>query len=323
MDLILPEDIGEIVQRGLGPDTYRAREMDPWKDYAETKSGLLVPSHVLKSKLIPTGIDLFSGAGGFSLGFIQAGFEVVAALEWNCECIHTYLTNLGGPNTRIVFIEDSDRQRWEKYREKAIKYQKRSRKEVNKIDHAPAREYLENCMAGIEDGQWGGGWRSSHQDKPPVRIMFMGDARKATGDFILGHLGMKTGDPDCIMGGPPCQGFSTSGKRDVMDPRNSLVFDYARIVCEIKPKTMVMENVPGILSMITPEGLPVIDVLCKILEKGGMGVFDSLKRSLTLSSGSGAIVQGKGTIKYRKNWDTGDEDEEDQTGSQMKMELKI
>ena len=53
---------------------------------------------------------------------------------------------------------------------------------------------------------------------------------------------------DLIAGGPPCQGFSHIGKRQLDDPRNSLVFDYLRIVRDLKPKYFIFENVPGIAS---------------------------------------------------------------------------
>lgn len=53
---------------------------------------------------------------------------------------------------------------------------------------------------------------------------------------------------DLIAGGPPCQGFSHIGKRQLDDPRNSLVFEYVRIIKEIKPKYFIFENVPGIAS---------------------------------------------------------------------------
>lgn len=53
---------------------------------------------------------------------------------------------------------------------------------------------------------------------------------------------------DVIVGGPPCQGFSTIGKRLVKDPRNELVFEFIRFVDVVRPKMFVMENVRGLLS---------------------------------------------------------------------------
>ncbi|KQL43629.1 hypothetical protein AN963_29910 [Brevibacillus choshinensis] len=53
---------------------------------------------------------------------------------------------------------------------------------------------------------------------------------------------------DVIVGGPPCQGFSLTGKRDENDPRNRLFLDYLKIVKLVKPKYFVIENVEGMLS---------------------------------------------------------------------------
>jgi DNA (cytosine-5)-methyltransferase 1 len=64
----------------------------------------------------------------------------------------------------------------------------------------------------------------------------------------------KIGDVDLIIGGPPCQGFSLSGKRDVNDPRNSLFRDYLRFVDKFKPKLAILENVRLLTSMKNPHG---------------------------------------------------------------------
>lgn len=121
-----------------------------------------------------------------------------------------------------------------------------------------------------------------------------------TGAGVLAVLGMKQGELDCVSGGPPCQGFSNSGKREVMDPRNSLVFEYARMLVELQPKTLVMENVPGILTMVTPEGLPVVEVFARILEDGGFSGVDAIKRSLAAQVGSVGIMRAPGRAKKGK-----------------------
>ena len=54
---------------------------------------------------------------------------------------------------------------------------------------------------------------------------------------------------DIIIGGPPCQGMSLSGPRKFDDPRNKLYLSYIRLVSEIKPKAIVIENVPGLLGL--------------------------------------------------------------------------
>lgn len=55
--------------------------------------------------------------------------------------------------------------------------------------------------------------------------------------------------PDVIVGGPPCQGFSTAGWRNPNDKRNQLFKEFVNIVDKLKPDFFVMENVPGILTM--------------------------------------------------------------------------
>ncbi len=53
---------------------------------------------------------------------------------------------------------------------------------------------------------------------------------------------------DLVVGGPPCQGFSTSGKRAVDDPRNKLAFTFIDIVTRLRPRAFIMENVSGFVT---------------------------------------------------------------------------
>jgi len=66
-----------------------------------------------------------------------------------------------------------------------------------------------------------------------------------TGKEILDFCGLKPGELDVLDGSPPCQGFSTAGKREVTDPRNDLFKHYVRLIEEVRPKVFVMENVSG------------------------------------------------------------------------------
>lgn len=82
------------------------------------------------------------------------------------------------------------------------------------------------------------------------------DVRELNGNFIMDCINnlemFTTGeyelpeDIDAIFGGPPCQGFSRAGRRDPNDPRNMLFKEYLRIINEIQPKYVVMENVEGL-----------------------------------------------------------------------------
>ena len=63
---------------------------------------------------------------------------------------------------------------------------------------------------------------------------------------------------DLMIGGPSCQGFSRAGRRDKKDPRNLLFGEYVRVIKEVKPKYIVLENVEGFMDMqfLDYKGLP-------------------------------------------------------------------
>ena len=134
-------------------------------------------------------IDLFAGAGGFSLGFEMAGYKVPLAIEKDEWASETYTFN--HPDTQLITGD------------------------ITQI-----------------------------KDYPDIEV-------------------------DGIIGGPPCQGFSNSGKRDRKDPRNSLFMEFVRFVNHYKPKFFVMENVKGILSMKTQTGDNVKDVIISEFNKVG------------------------------------------------------
>ncbi|AIE73621.1 MULTISPECIES: DNA cytosine methyltransferase [unclassified Synechocystis] len=126
----------------------------------------------------PIAIDLFAGCGGMSLGLEAAGFDIVAAVEF--DAVH--------------------------------------------------------CLV--------------HHHNFPYGVTICRDIALVTAGEILRKLNNKgySNDIDLIAGGPPCQGFSLMGKRQLDDPRNSLVFEYVRMIRDIKPKYFLFENVPGIQS---------------------------------------------------------------------------
>lgn len=72
---------------------------------------------------------------------------------------------------------------------------------------------------------------------------------------------------DLIAAGPPCQGFSSAGRRDCNDPRNSLFMEFVKYLDYFQPSVLVMENVMGILSMKNAEGVYVIDIIKQYLEE--------------------------------------------------------
>ena len=124
-------------------------------------------------------IDLFSGAGGLSQGFRDAGCNIISAVEINKNLSQTFRNNF--KKTKI-FEED--------------------------ISKVKSKDLLVN-----------------------------------------------ESKVDIVIGGPPCQGFSMSGKRIrgngifLNDKRNKLFKEFVRIINDLKPKIFLMENVPGILNI--------------------------------------------------------------------------
>jgi len=256
-------------------------------DYAFTESGLIMPEYLIRKPRRPIAFDFFAGAGGFSLGFLQAGYEVIGANEFNENAAMTYMVNLGGYPMQIYYIEgEKEKNRLEKAiaRMWGLKGEYVSIEEINeKYGTVLAPERL--CFAGSA--------RTGHADFPGVKNFWFGDVRKLKGKDILDALGLKQGDIDVVMGGPPCQGFSKSGKRQIGDPRNNLIYEYGRMIVELQPKTFVMEEVPDVVNFFDPDGVPVLDKFCKILEDGDFGKWDMIKQALVAHAGSGAVIKDK------------------------------
>lgn len=112
-----------------------------------------------------TFVSLFSGCGGFDLGFVRSGFKLLAAYDINESAIRTHKANVPGQanQTDLSSLSSAD---------------------------------LPHC-------------------------------------------------PDLVVAGPPCQGFSLIGKRDVSDPRNNLLLLAATIATWLNPKVVLIENVLG------------------------------------------------------------------------------
>jgi DNA (cytosine-5)-methyltransferase 1 len=79
--------------------------------------------------------------------------------------------------------------------------------------------------------------------------VFEGDISQLDPAEVLNACGLKPGELDVLVGGPPCQSFSTAGRRmATQDPRGTLLWQYLRFVEYMQPKFFLMENVRGLLS---------------------------------------------------------------------------
>lgn len=131
---------------------------------------------------LPCAVDLFAGAGGFSLGALQSGFEIRAAVEKNSYAVRTYRRNIRNVSERRIAVFEGD-----------------------------------------------------ILDVGPTELMM--------------EAGLTYGKCDLLLGGPPCQGFSSHrlGQAGVGDPRNELLLRYFIFVKMLRPQMFLLENVPGLL----------------------------------------------------------------------------
>jgi DNA (cytosine-5)-methyltransferase 1 len=118
-------------------------------------------------------------------------------------------------------------------------------------------------------------------NKPKLGLI--GDIRNYSVDEIISYSGLKNKkDVDVIVGGPPCQAFSTAGKRlGFADSRGNVFLKYLEIIEEIAPKYFVIENVRGLMSSILQieEKDEIIDQIpLSILNEKGSSLYYVIKR---------------------------------------------
>lgn len=125
---------------------------------------------------------------------------------------------------------------------------------------------------------------------------FHGRIEDVSDDYIEKAVGDR--HVNVVSGGPPCQGFSVAGLRRESDPRNQLFRQYIRVVKKIQPDFVVMENVPGILTMqngavareivaqLADAGYPQASI--RILESADFGVPQLRARTIFIANRHGA-----------------------------------
>ncbi|MBX7132910.1 MAG: DNA cytosine methyltransferase [Fimbriimonadaceae bacterium] len=89
----------------------------------------------------------------------------------------------------------------------------------------------------------------------PAAAFHLGDIHQVSASAILKRTGLRKGELDLLAGGPPCQGFSVMGARLLDDPRNELFRQFIRIARELQPRSILIENVPGLMSFKNGEAL--------------------------------------------------------------------
>lgn len=96
--------------------------------------------------------------------------------------------------------------------------------------------------------------------------VYHGDIAKLSVKQVLEMTGLEVGELDVFDGSPPCQGFSTAGKRQLDDPRNGLFREYVRLLRGLRPKVFVMENVSGMVKGVMK--LVFVEILKELKASG-------------------------------------------------------
>ncbi|MFO8006440.1 MAG: DNA cytosine methyltransferase [Candidatus Brocadiia bacterium] len=116
------------------------------------------------------------------------------------------------------------------------------------------------------------------------------DLTEVDGTEIMDHAGIVPGELDFLVGGPPCQGFSPNGKRWLEDARNRLTARFVSMACELRPKCIILENVPTLLSawgelldQEVHEAFPGYDVAAEVLTASEFGVPQIRRRAIVVA----------------------------------------
>jgi DNA (cytosine-5)-methyltransferase 1 len=106
------------------------------------------------------------------------------------------------------------------------------------------------AMAGFRERlavDWDGYAAATLRANFPAVPVYEGDITSLSIEEVLGITRLTPGELDVLDGSPPCQGFSTGGRRVLSDPRNDLFTEYVRLLKGLRPKVLVLENVAGLV----------------------------------------------------------------------------
>jgi len=127
----------------------------------------------------------------------------------------------------------------------------------------------------------------------PTTKVYAEDIKDFNAKKVEKDLKIKASEIDIVIGGPPCQAYSTVGKRLIDDPRGKLFQEYYRVLKEFNPKLFLFENVKGLLSMQGGELLKTIislfeslgyKVQCKLLNAADYGAPQIRERVVIIGS---------------------------------------
>lgn len=256
------------------------RVVDEFADWVIAPSGLILAEDVARLRYDPPkhpqGGDIFAGCGGASLGFKSAGIQIRFAVEFEPHAALTYMVNLGSYPCSLHFETEQLEARFAKLLERG------DSKALNRQGKdAKIQVPMTSGMSGVME---------SRCSVPGTDHMWVWDVSKLTGRMLLDPIGIEPGKLDFLHGSPPCQGFSTAGRQDPTDPRNSLMLEYARLITEIQPKTFTLEQVPNVLNMTTADGQPMIEAFVDCLDASGYSTRKALTKMMKMQGWDTAVL---------------------------------
>lgn len=185
-----------------------------------------------------THIELFAGCGGLNLGLETTGFELYFANEISPMAGETFAYNFLNEDLNYLATKNevSEKVLWVK----------------SNYDRENLRERLrENPFDGDKD------YSDLSNDTSLEGKLLIGNVDNLI-DFFMDskkHKEISKLDIDVLSGGPPCQSFSLAGKREKNNEKNSLPLSFAKFAGLTKPKVVLLENVKGITSPFSEEGV--------------------------------------------------------------------
>lgn len=192
-------------------------------------------------------IELFAGCGGLSLGLDSISAQLMFANELSPMAAETYAFNFFGEDLTHPRREDS-RVRWISSMFSREELQRRLREnpyhypsDLTNSDISSLGDFDNSLLVGD----------IRHLNSLISRVL---EGKHPTIDSSSFRSKFCDGQVDLISGGPPCQSFSMAGMRELTNQRNTLPWEFAKFVSLIQPKSVLLENVQGILNAFIQKG---------------------------------------------------------------------
>lgn len=199
-------------------------------------------------------LSLFAGAGGLDIGLEQVGFTTVLADE-----LEEYGCKTLSENRKLRKLDPREFGRWFE-----TQLEQKCYRSIPEREKSELYNRLKNAL----------GHGEHFLEKAHI---LQGDIRHFASDELASLAGVRVGELGLIAGGPRCQPFSRSGKRQALDVSDGQLFlEFVRVVRDLKPRWFLFENVKGLILNKTA----VVEQLCRTCGKTHLPTFQDRNRIL-------------------------------------------